>query len=744
MGKIIVIDGRACGQQSHRGCLVVRVPASLGRCVHHQLMRAVVPVIRGATSESAFDALIASSRGALSIVFAGFDPDLSEDQQQIAQRFSARLGSHLTHNVPLQELLWREYSRFLIAANGAIPFVIVVDDLCQLDASSFAIMMQMFRVCAARAPDVIVGVPSDLPEQIALDDRGIAWDLGAPELRRMLGVLRRVPGYTAGGRGQTEPCCCPIVRDPRDPCLEQRVRQVIERLTHEPSAAEVASIAPAVRRIFASFAFDTALRLALDVLDAAAPLSPDDRASICGIAAVAAHNRQFFSRGNQRIARFLRDTYREALAYERDLDHRLALYYRLAVTHCRRLGDTQRAREAIDAGLAELAHPQLPALERQLQEAWLRNIDAFVRVRDGDLAAAFTCCERAFAALREPAPSADIPDAEVELSKLVICENALTLASMTGNEPLRERWLARATHSFGRWPSLAVVELLEQQRTHIDRLELAKARQLAIDALDVARPQHNPLLEHFLLVNLSDLSFRMSDHHAAAEYSAAARSIADELGDIEQTRLALELRAAEIAEALEQLDGAEQILHGLLDAGTPSLDLRVDGQGRLARLYARRGQRERALELIEQVIDLAADSGELDLLLRASCHAGDVASLLGMSDDARAAYASCLELLETAPASTQDRELLRLAVVVGGCRVGSPDPAQLARCLRRLPGLMARAHDAWPLARALVTLPLTGLLDADLEATLRVVSTALAGADARLPRDQSSPVAAHD
>jgi tetratricopeptide (TPR) repeat protein len=484
---------------------------------------------------------------------------------------------------------------------------------------------------------------------------------------------------------------------------DQAVEQLLARAPGALTAPEVASLAPAIREVFATFAFDTALRLALAVLDAGMPISSADRSTLCGVAALTAHNRQFFSRGNERIARFLLDTYREALVNESDPNCRLGLYYRLAVTHCRRLGDTASARCVIDAGLAELAQAELPILDLQLQEAWLRNIDALVRVRSGDLAAACECCEHAFLALADVVAPDRVSSAEVELSKLVISENALTLASMTGNEPLRDRWLKRARDGFESWPSLTVVDILEQQRTRIDRLEIGEACALGVTALDLARAKLNPLLEYFVLVGLSDLSFRLADLDAAADYSDCARVLGAEVGYINQTRLALELRAADIAIARGRLSEAERALRDLIVEGAPSVELRVEIWGRLAGLHARRGEGEPALALIAQLIDVTADSGELDLLLRASCHAGDVAVFLGMADDAQAAYDNCFELLGGAGTSTPSREILRLKAVVGQQRTGLLEASQARTCLQRLPRLLAQEMEAWPLARELVS-----------------------------------------
>jgi hypothetical protein len=679
-----------------------------------------------------FEHVVASQRAALSLVLRGLAPGLSERERREAYYLSSRLTSHLTHNAPMQELLWGRYTAFLATANAAMPLTIVIDDLTQLDAPSFAVLLQLMRSHAAAAPDVVAGYDAALPERVHLDARGILWDVNWAHLKHRLGALAYLPTYS--GRIPAEsgaPCSCPIERDQWDLCCEQEAKQLLARPTRIEIPSNARRIAMAIRHAFEVFAFNTSLRLAVDALDQGVPFSDEDRASVLGVAGISAHNRQFYAQGNQRLAAYLRDTYCEALTLERDPERRISLYYRLAVTYCRRLGDLANARKSVAAGLAALARSDLAAADHQLQASWLRNIEAFVHIRDGELVAAFRSCDLAFDVLRDVESADPTFAAEIELTKLVVSENALTLASISGNEPVRDRWLARSREGVATWPSLRVVNLFEQQRTHIDRLEIAQARELGAQALEMLRSTSSFLLEYFVLVTLSDLSFRLADYERAAEYGDLARTLGIEIGDFHGTLLALELRAAETALARGDDEAAEQILQALLAEGRPSLDLQAEVLGRLACVHAGRGSSERANDLLTEAIERTVESGALDLALAASCHAGQVAEHLGLREDASAAYANCFELLDVQDgevrASTPFRELQRLKAVVGQKRLGTPAQAQLAMCVQRLPRLLAQEREAWPLARELVepAWP-AGSLPPEVEPVLRVVMQALA------------------
>jgi tetratricopeptide (TPR) repeat protein len=732
---ISLVDGLACRyprRASER--VVVRLPARAGRFVPHQLLRSALPAIGDAVGESALAALVTPHRAALSIVFGGLDGSLSEPEHGRAHALSARLTSHLTHNAPMLDLLGEAYARFLLAADELAPLVIVVDDLRHLDAASFAVLQQLLRSGGDRAPDVVVGYTSELAERVHVDDRGIAWDIGAVDLRRALASLRRVSRQSEPHDGHAAVLCsCPITRNAWDRSPDVTAERMLARLAGDLGEGDLgegerAELAAAIQQVFSMFAFDTALRLALGALDAKLPFAPRERALVCGVAALSAHNRQFFSRGNHRLARFLRECYSDALAHESDAERRISLCYRLAVTCGRRLGDLAGARRAIDQGLAELAAAELPRLNHQLQASWLHNVDALVQVRAGDLAAAATCCDHAYDAL-DVAVAVDDPGyAEVALTRLVVGENALTLASARSDEPRRAIWLARARDGLHAWPALTVATVLEQQRAHIDRLELVQAIEAGCAALDLAESRFSSSLEYYVMASLSDLSFRLADYDAAAEYGDRARALGEEVGDFDGTELALELRAAEIADARGRFEEAEDILESLIVRGAGSVALRAEVHGRLAHVCARHGDRERALQLIEQSIELSAELGELDLLLRTSCRVGDVASALGMLDHAREAYANCFELLAGDDVrSTPARETVRLRAMVGRLRVESADDDQLARCIRTLPRLLAQERDAWPAARELVrSLPPDPAIAPELQAILSTVDRALA------------------
>ncbi|HET9625928.1 MAG TPA: hypothetical protein VFP84_31425, partial [Kofleriaceae bacterium] len=122
------------------------MPALAGRLEPHQLVRATLPVLRRRLDEAALAALIAPVRAPLCLIFSGLRPQLSADEATRADALSARLTSHLTHNLPMQELVWRAYASWLAAVHAALPLCIVIDDLAALDASSLAVLEQLLAL----------------------------------------------------------------------------------------------------------------------------------------------------------------------------------------------------------------------------------------------------------------------------------------------------------------------------------------------------------------------------------------------------------------------------------------------------------------------------------------------------------------------------------------------------------------------------------------------------------------------
>jgi hypothetical protein len=66
--------------------------------------------------------------------------------------------------------------------------------------------------------------------------------------------------------------------------------------------------------------------------------------------------------------------------------------------------------------------------------------------------------------------------------------------------------------------------------------------------------------------------------------------------------------------------------------------------------------------------------------------------------------------------------------------VGTPDQARLAACVCALPRQLIGARDAWPLARALVAMPIGDALTGEAAAAWRVVTAAMRSPAADEPR----------
>ena len=260
------------------------------------------------------------------------------------QGFRAHLTSHLSHNWAVQKPLFDAWAEILAGLLEDTPGRLAVPDLGRLDWESLAVLKALYR--RPRTPELLLGYDPQ-PAAPEPDERGLLWTLPREyALDAFLG-FRSLPRVTCRevppARGaQTGELLETGRQDPPEWDLESRAwRRLAD--SRPLSAEEVEQVVEAQRRAFHRFGFTSVLRLGLALFDRRAELSPRQTASVHARLALAAHNRQFHSAGNLRLAEVLDHHLRLALAAEDRPAVRSALFYRLAVTAGRRRGRVQIA-----------------------------------------------------------------------------------------------------------------------------------------------------------------------------------------------------------------------------------------------------------------------------------------------------------------------------------------------------------------------------------------------------------------
>jgi len=491
---------------------------------------------------------------------------------------------------------------------------------------------------------------------------------------------------------------------------------------------------------FAGFAFTTTLRLGLALFEHEPELTPEQAADAHGLLALSAHNRQFRSGGNIRLAEFLRRHLERAFRAETRPGHRSAVAYRLAVTHGRRMKHIGAGIEWADQAIQESQSARIEGVDAANLESWGRNIRAFMLTGRDRLEEAATECESAFhrlSAILETRPDPlSSPDAclrEIVFSRSLLADNLAAIAQMAGDSDRLETWKGIADQLTEEVPELERYEARHWIAIYRKKLRLDAAADKARRGLDAARASQDALREYRYTVESADLEYRLGDAKAALagfEQANELRRRLEEPGFLKPVRLSAAAAAARAGNVAKAQDWVRQALDRL----DPSADdARAQILAFLGRLAARRSDGDEAESRINEAIALAVDSGERDTLLAVAVAAGRASQHLERADEASRAYRQALEIAgsqgsgEPAPPPPA---ALELAVHLGLWEIepNRPSADAAVRCLTLLPAALTEAETWWHLPRIVgmvsdcnqlgLELPGTPELDASLQ-TLR-------------------------
>lgn len=451
--------------------------------------------------------------------------------------------------------------------------------------------------------------------------------------------------------------------------------------------SDLQRILDAGRAAFAAHDPHAALRLCLGLLDLEPELPVLERARLHRRAALSAYNRQVQFEDNAQLASLLDTWLLAAFEGETDTAARSHLAYRLCINYSRRQGDQL---EGERWGLRAIALADaLPAGPAAWHRAWARNGLAYVRARQGRSREAIEEMLGAWADASAVRPE-DAPDGELPLTAAVLADNLAELHVRARDTAGAIRWQAELmsleTASLGE-PLLAhrrTVQILRQAGRLTEAEAAAGAGLAAAErALEVA-------LVDLYRVERADLRYRLGDFHGShADFEAvlAARERGASVADRDLARVSTALAASRAGDA----ERALSLLDGVLDEATDP--------GQQAELLAAQGltaARAQAAELAEQYINAAIETavglGSRDVLLRVAVAAGEALLALGQSDQAADAFARAWEIAGTGQPPPPPADVFGAVV---GQLITRPSDAWIARASRLLPEALEEA-ETWP------------------------------------------------
>ena len=559
----------------------------------------------------------------------------------------------------MQRSLFHRLAAMLDALCAGIPVALAVPDLALLDRESLGALRTFYRRHPATAPDLVAGF-DPRRSTAAADERGLVLESEAEDVWQIALGLLAVPGARAvelRGAPEEEPEGIAEAAPPADGSLDAAAFAHLAAAAADPGgdlAGLAGRVLPALRAAFESYAFATVLRLGLGLLALDPPLARDEAAELHGLTALAAHNRQFLTRGNAPLAAFLERHFRAAWEAEALPARKSAWAYRVAVALGRRQARFAEAIEWADRAIAQAAEPGIGALAAAHLEGWGRNIRALALLRSGRAEEAAAECQAAFVrldaaiggAVEAAAVAADPLLREAAFTHALLGDNLAALYHREGGERFAH-WKEQADRIAEPFPELHRFEAI----TWIDLYRgsgrlgaaLAKARQ----GLAAARAEQDAVREYTYAVHAADLLARRGEAREAFAAFAEAHELHRRLGAPFLVDVAPQAAAAALAAGL--LSEAERRYAALLD--DPAFPLSLDARAQLLAAWgetaARRGDgtaADIAEERLNEAIAAAVESGERDTLLAVAVAAGRAEQALGRKESAAEAYARALEI----------------------------------------------------------------------------------------------------
>lgn len=654
-------------------------------------VRRLLPQIEDRLGGERLRTLLQENRVPASFFLPMLDSALSTPEVIECTRLSAHVDSHLSHNWLIQRPLVNLGADMLVKLIHLTDCRLCVTSPLHLDRVTLSVLKAAFPKGLAEMSDVTVGYDRQWSAGTP-DASGLMWRYPLSSAHYLLVGLPISSTRTLHGGAVTTTESPPVWSGYG--CEQEQACLTLLASRGPLSRSAVERSLSALRQAFAGFGFQGALRLGLALLDHRSALSPEEAAETHGIVALCAHNEQFYSAPDSPLNGFLEHHLRQALTAEQRPAHRIAVLYRLAVTVGRRQKKFEQAIVFADRAVEEARGLRGP--DASYQEAWARNIRAYLRARLRDLKGAAADEETAFSLLaqaREGGLASAAGEArdwftELTMSQAVVCSNLCTLSQYGRDEEAFRHWLekeaalAALLPGMGRFVSDTSVKTY--RRAHRWDLALQEAHK----GLQAATGERDGYRRYTFLSDVADLSLRLGDAATAGDAFQQAKVLAGPfIADGGQQTLDLARAVAAVWAGGEHLAESRVALEsvnvdGLEDSAAGGAEVAAT----LGWISALEGKPEEMEARFDRAISLAVSTGSRDILLRVALMAGIANRSIGRIEAARDAWTRGLEIADFTPGEVPDAEI-------------TPD---LLRCLIGLIDLNPAADDLMRAAFGLV------------------------------------------
>jgi len=616
---------------------------------------------------------------------------------------AARLTSHLTHNWAIQRPLFEAWAALLAELLEVGGFRVMVPNLGELDRESVVVLKTLARTST---PRLVVGWERR-PRPQELDARGLCWELPARYVVESTCSLLRAPGAELVELPEDDgnEALAPIPIPSTSVTPETELWTSLSAAVGSPEPALVDRGRRFVRGRFHAFGFRSVVRLGLAFLEHVDGLEPEAAAELHHLVALSAHNQQFGSDGNLRLADFLRQAFARALEDERRPDVRCALLYRLAVTDGRRRRDVEAAATWADAAVSAASDDRLSIFDSAYQGAWARNIRSLVSMRRKQKRLARQDTLEGYRLLDRlrgvEGNEVGARARDFDASQALLAGSSATLCFLAGDWQGALEWRRRGEEIELRHPGVGRYEAQTWVDLHRARYQLVEALSRAEQGLASAREERDAFVEYRFAFQAADYAYRLGRLQRAEALYDEVRSLYRSLGAAEELPPP-DLPAVATYCRCGRTGDAERIL----EAAAASLN-HPDGRSEVALwralIAAAEGRDAEAEARADEAIEDARRSGRREALGHAAAMVGEVAARLGAVEDARDAYGRAVAFFEGGslplPASAA---VDSVRAWVGLQELEGPRPEAVHRCLLLMPSALRDAEGWWLLPRLLV------------------------------------------
>ncbi|MFT5822544.1 MAG: tetratricopeptide (TPR) repeat protein [Crocinitomix sp.] len=666
----------------------------------YTIIRLMLPQLRKLIGDTEVDELLKKYKLVTSLFFPNLIPFLDAHEKLEQSIISARLSSNITHNRIAKATINETCVSFIMDAFKNDAIKIVIPEVRHLDVGSIDVLKRLLKQYPTSAPDIVLGFNPDWGNETIDRENGLIWYSSVDAL---INIQAFVYSFQAIAAKVDEVNSSSIAFESEP--LENKLDKIDDAITLQAYALlnsdrsidnleNNALIMNAIWSSFKLFDFTMALRLALPFMEKSPEISRKDKGEMYHIIGLSAHNRQFFSQGNENLGEFLERTFRSSLKYEENPENRIGAIYRLIVTLSRRLNRHEEAFEFFNFAISELDTNTFDPAHHAVLKAWVFNINSFVLMRSARIDDAIKYHEDAFNLLQGITSDIEHLNKEIRFTRAVLAENLTTLSSLTNDRPRMEYWCKIEESYSKEWPGLSAVPFAEWQSFYYKGFELKKALENAQKGVLKSAGNFEYILEYFFTMSLADINIRLGNYEDALTYFNKSLLFQAQIAYDFTTAITLRIGVALSMIGVNKFNEALVFTKEMAleyENGSPFdlIEIRIVQ----AFTYAHLKEYEKAEETINLAIDMAVEAGNFDILINTACKAGDLCQLMGRNEDAADAYSQALEIIESQSDATSASNII--AVNLGLYETNRTEIEPLALVVKNFPPALKVNYAIW-------------------------------------------------